>query len=854
MRSAKNLRSAKIRTLVSLLVSLPVAAVLWSGSPSWATDPVNGLRQTQTATNAIRDNTPSRLPRLPLPSEAQPVRTARAQTKPNLDVRGAVILNSRSFDIPFNVDSGANPAEVQLFVSVGGKSPWKLLDRKPASVRQFPFKGSQDGLYWFATRTADHLGNVRSTNNLQPQLKVVVDTTKPDVKLSAEADAAGAVKANLRYTDITPIKSIQIHYATDILRKWTSISPATVNATGDLSFTPKQNWQQLSLQVIVMDSAGNKSIETKLLQRPRIAIGIPPKYAANENDHVDDRHGTTDAIFEVEGTPDGGDVQMVSGPKSLPSIYVTNAGPQPVVTSSPSTNSKVAKGKVKRNQIKSGSPTHRIARNPHFQPLKGTPPIAQRQLGTPPQNTKSTSPIRSNPAVQNFQNVPQSVQRPNSRFGPPSLHTVMPPAQPAQQAPIGSGLGGLNPAGPSTPAGPFGGPNPVANPPAPTQVFGSAPSDVAVTRTTPIHTAPQGTRILPGAATQPQRMQNPSAINTPGGMALPTGLPITKPAETAAQKASPRVDTTFESTFASATPSPKPPRTPEEAMRPIVDSPSTTTSQKDLVEKSPPSLPDANRYSASSPADSLLPTIDDSVPLRHSDSKQFSLEYELESVGAGGASAVELYGSTDSGQTWKRWGADPDLKSPFDIATNDEGVFAFRIVVVSNNGLASPRPLAGDAPDIYVVVDTTKPSVKISGVQYGEGVRTGSLVIRFECDEINLKQRPIALSFSDTTQGPWTTIAGGLRDTGEYVWPGDPELPRQIYLRIDAVDEAGNTGTYVLDKPIDMRGLAPKARIRGFQSLGRTTTAADGTNSKRPKCVLQKVVERLHQAHDETLS
>ena len=93
------------------------------------------------------------------------------------------------------------------------------------------------------------------------------------------------------------------------------------------------------------------------------------------------------------------------------------------------------------------------------------------------------------------------------------------------------------------------------------------------------------------------------------------------------------------------------------------------------------------------------------------------------------------------------------------------------------------------------------------------------MVIRYDCVDANLKERPITLAFSENADGPWTTIAGGLRNDGDYVWPADPGLPRAFYLRLDATDKAGNIGTYILDKPIDAQGLAPRARIRGFQTL-----------------------------------
>ncbi len=302
------------------------------------------------------------------------------------------------------------------------------------------------------------------------------------------------------------------------------------------------------------------------------------------------------------------------------------------------------------------------------------------------------------------------------------------------------------------------------------------------------------------------------------------------------------------------------PRTPAEAMRPLDDSmresignatsdgqipstgmpvPSASNFGSAELEQIPLSeeITKDAKYAAERAAESLpvQTVIDSRVPLRYSESARFSLEYELEAVGSGGVEAVELWGSLDGGSTWKRWGSDPDRQSPFDIETNGEGTYAYRIVVVSSSGLASPRPLAGEIADIAVIVDSTKPVVKITGAKYGEGDRVGSLVIKYACDDTNLLPRPIALAFSETLDGPWTTIASGLRNDGEYVWPADPQLPRQFYLRIDSTDAAGNVGSNVLDQPIDAQGLAPRARIRGLQSLtGSTPPAATDQTATLP--------------------
>ncbi|MGV3484566.1 MAG: hypothetical protein ACO1RT_09125 [Planctomycetaceae bacterium] len=288
---------------------------------------------------------------------------------------------------------------------------------------------------------------------------------------------------------------------------------------------------------------------------------------------------------------------------------------------------------------------------------------------------------------------------------------------------------------------------------------------------------------------------------------------------------------------AAATPPARRATTPAQAMRPLSAEEIAQTLPQANETVARPSLEGTEVLPPTMPA-TTLPPLDPtstSALIRYSSSRKFSLDYEVESTGRAGVEEVELWGTVDRGLTWKRWGADPDRQSPFDIETNNDGVYGFSIVVVGRNGLATPRPIAQSMPDIYVAVDTLKPVVRITGATYGEGDQTGSLLVRYEYQDENPSPRPISLSFSDSTQGPWTTIAAGLENRGGYVWPADPQLPRQIYLRVDATDLAGNSGSYVLDTPIDVQGLAPRARIRGFNPITATTPTAGSPSSSPPQ-------------------
>jgi hypothetical protein len=203
----------------------------------------------------------------------------------------------------------------------------------------------------------------------------------------------------------------------------------------------------------------------------------------------------------------------------------------------------------------------------------------------------------------------------------------------------------------------------------------------------------------------------------------------------------------------------------------------------------------------------------------YSNSKAFSLDYHVDNDPDSPVAAVELWGTTDQGQTWSLWGQDPDRESPFDIEVETEGLFGFRMVIVGANGLASNRPRNGDNADAWIHVDVQNPQVKLVSALYGKGKESGSMVIEYRAEDDFFTDRPITLQYSQNPNGPWINIVFGARNNGRYVWAADPSLPPTIYLRIEAYDAAGNISVNQLDLPVDVEGLAPRGRIQGFRPI-----------------------------------
>ncbi|MCD0458469.1 hypothetical protein [Roseiconus lacunae] len=691
---------------------------------------------------------------------------AKASTAVGQDVRShddVIVIASRSFDIPFHINGQTSASSVKLYVSTDKGESWQIATESPLPVEKLHFEASTDGEHWFAHAiTSDDEADRAS---LSAERKIVIDTTGPSIGLTGEANMEGTLSARLVLDDPRQLGTLRILYATDVNRQWITLNNDSVDTEGNFKIQPSEDWKQIVLHVTALDSLGNASVQSKTFRRPRIAT-LPSKGLAGV------------------GLPP---VKTAAGPSDPPQLRI---GPpiqsppnQPTFTSpnSPFNANGLRPESVPERVFEQKSPStwqDATVASPSTQP----PSTRQETFGLDRFGLRGTD-------LQNART--RRLDSPQSRMSPIAGTTSAKVNADADQ------LAQLPPGGLSAKITPEG-----------------------IEVLPPPNAEKEPAEPMPGNTSDTSGSSSPSQ-NPPQVSPQPVERIETPDAEAANSLAKPSISLD----------APQRPDTIKKALQPIT--PTEKPSDQTTINGSPEQIPapaaersEERRHRVEKAEASGreqqrqfdLAQLARSVPYRFSETNQFSLEYELEAVGATGVESVELYGSLDGGGTWQRWGADPDRQSPFDIITKGEGLFSFRIVVLGNNGLASPSPLAGDKPDIAVLVDQTPPSVRITSARYGEGDRVGSLVVEYDCSDEHLTTRPIALAFSDSLAGPWTTIAAGLQNNGVYVWPADPKLPGQIYLRIDAIDKAGNTGSYLLEQPIQTSGLAPRARILGFRT------------------------------------
>jgi hypothetical protein len=192
--------------------------------------------------------------------------------------------------------------------------------------------------------------------------------------------------------------------------------------------------------------------------------------------------------------------------------------------------------------------------------------------------------------------------------------------------------------------------------------------------------------------------------------------------------------------------------------------------------------------------------------------REITLNYKVDGVGPTGVSAVELWYTRD-GKSWKRDETGTETKPPYIIAVQEEGLYGFTLLAKNGIGLSNDPPKSGDAPQVWVEVDLTKPSVSLTEVKAGVDGKGPVLNIGWKAHDKNMINQPITISYSEKEKGPWQPIVTHLENTGKFAWPLRGGLPGKIFVRVEARDLAGNVGSAKTAAPVQIDLMRPVVHI-----------------------------------------
>jgi hypothetical protein len=201
--------------------------------------------------------------------------------------------------------------------------------------------------------------------------------------------------------------------------------------------------------------------------------------------------------------------------------------------------------------------------------------------------------------------------------------------------------------------------------------------------------------------------------------------------------------------------------------------------------------------------------------MRVVNNRHILLNFKVEDVGPSGVSNIEVW-STQDCKAWKKHEVAPNATS-FAFDAEDEGIYGFTILAKSGIGLGKEPPHAGDLPQVWVLVDTTRPVVQINDCTATLADKAHTVTIQWRATDKNLGSTPITISFAEKEDGPWTPIASRIENTGSYVWKPIDRVPAKMLVRVEATDLAGNIGVAQMAKPLLLDPSMPNISILGVE-------------------------------------
>jgi hypothetical protein len=190
-----------------------------------------------------------------------------------------IYTNRPTFRIPFQFNpdeiSRLGAREIRLYASGERGAQWHHVQTVGPDAGKFNFKTSGDGEYWFTVQTVDRNNQLHPGGPvMQPGLIVIVDSTRPTLRLALQQGQAGQVQLSWNSADeaVDP-ESLSMEYSqTGAEWQQVGVLPA---ATGQTSWSVPLGGI-VSVRGRIRDRAGNEATAQNAIQVNPAAAGQTP--------------------------------------------------------------------------------------------------------------------------------------------------------------------------------------------------------------------------------------------------------------------------------------------------------------------------------------------------------------------------------------------------------------------------------------------------------------------------------------------------------------------------------------------------------------------------------------------------
>jgi len=200
--------------------------------------------------------------------------------------------HSRNITLPYKASSNGAVSNVTLLVSMNYGGTWKQHQQQSPDQKPFSFKAHRDGEFWFCTRT--NLQKHVVPLDLKPEIRIYVDTKKPQISLRAEISAESevichsqildptitpdAVKAELKVTPESTWQPFPLASAPVFLR------PGVLQLNG--RWRPNTDTPVVTLRVTAIDGAGNQNVAQTQVFLPPLNLSKAESYSPIRNPYT----------------------------------------------------------------------------------------------------------------------------------------------------------------------------------------------------------------------------------------------------------------------------------------------------------------------------------------------------------------------------------------------------------------------------------------------------------------------------------------------------------------------------------------------------------------------------------------
>jgi len=149
---------------------------------------------------------------------------------------------------------------------------------------------------------------------------------------------------------------------------------------------------------------------------------------------------------------------------------------------------------------------------------------------------------------------------------------------------------------------------------------------------------------------------------------------------------------------------------------------------------------------------------------------------------------VQLYYSTDQGQSWHPYNSVPPDQHFFDFQAppSADGVYWFSVRTVDMDGRGNPLNMQGARPGLKVCVDTQPPTIRLRAL----APREGEVGVEWDVRDDNLDVASLRLEYRLPAMVEWAPLGGDMAITGQRYWK--PAAPGAVEVRLKARDRADN--------------------------------------------------------------